>query len=104
MHNLYSFKETESLSFESPKAVLVGPNNSGKSNVFKLLHLLIDELNLPRTNMYPSRIYSDQNRPCLNVKLSLNREETNSVVGSKDNFPKYRRLMKALNSIDFDGR
>ena len=57
-NNLYSFKHKTSIQFDSKSEILVGPNNSGKSNVFRLLKLIVAELDYPGAELHLSAYIS----------------------------------------------
>ena len=68
-NNLYSFKHKTSIQFDSKSKILVGPNNSGKSNVFRLLKLIVAELDHPGAELHLSDSFSDRSKISLRIGL-----------------------------------
>ena len=77
LYNLFSFKNRTIL-FNEPPSVILGPNNSGKSNIFRSIKLLIDELSSSKMNK--SYIFDENSNSILTIRLKLNRIETSSLI------------------------
>ena len=74
---LYSYREQVSADI-SDRVVIVGPNNSGKSNLFKIIRLLADALK-PSTPK-DGQIASGVIEPHLELHAKLSRDETEKIV------------------------
>jgi predicted ATP-dependent endonuclease of OLD family len=75
---LYSFKDTIELDF-SDHSILVGPNNAGKSNVLRILNILVDSFYYHERLGY-SKIYLSEHNPFLEVDLQFSRTETQKII------------------------
>ena len=75
---LYSFADEVELEF-SNSSLIVGPNNSGKSNIFRILRLLVDTFS-DRKRLEDYEIYPTSFEPTLEVDLRLSRYETELII------------------------
>lgn len=75
---LYSFPEEASLEF-SKHNVIVGPNNSGKSNIFRVMKLFVDSF-FGRKRLLDTDISYHGSDPTLEVHLSLSEGEVRKIV------------------------
>lgn len=75
---LYSFKERFDLDL-SNHMIIVGPNNSGKSNIFRILKILIDTF-YTRHRLGESIISIGHYNPFLEISLVFSPEETRKIV------------------------
>ena len=75
---LYSYREQVSADI-SDRVVIVGPNNSGKSNLFRLIGLLADALSRPPA-LKDSQIYRGVLDPSLGLHVKLSRGEAEKIV------------------------
>ena len=75
---LYSFHKPINLEFTN-NMVIVGPNNSGKSNIFRLLNILTDTL-YNKTSLNDSNISIGHHNPFLEVSLKLSTDETQKII------------------------
>lgn len=75
---LYSYGEKVDLTF-SDHNVIVGPNNSGKSNLFRMIKLLVDTFT---TNRYVQdwETFAKTEDIFLEVRLTLSRDEVEHIV------------------------
>ena len=66
---------TNNIAFLSKSTVIVGPNDSGKSNLFRVLELFVQSLmgsrRLEKTEVFPNVI-----QPSLVVKFALSEKES----------------------------
>ncbi len=74
---LYSFYKPINFKFTN-NMVIVGPNNSGKSNIFRLLKLLTDTLH--RSSLDDSKISIGHLNPSLEISLKLSTDETQKII------------------------
>lgn len=82
---LYSYvEETEFIL--SHRIVLVGPNNSGKSNIMRIIKLLVDTFNIGK-RLDESEISHMGDSPFLEVKLTLSPQETERIIDFLSFFP-----------------
>ena len=79
-NNLYSFKHKTSIQFDSKSKILVGPNNSGKSNVFRLLKLIVAELDHPGAELHLSDSFSDRSKISLRIGLYFTEQERLAII------------------------
>jgi hypothetical protein len=105
MRNLFSFNEVKnnnditnghkqkinSISFSSEVSLIVGPNNSAKSNIFRILKTVVNTLESPTKGLDMSTLFSSNTNPQLNVKITLSREEANIIIDFVSLFVEYRR-------------
>ena len=75
---LYSYREPLSVAVPE-KAVIVGPNNSGKSNIFRLIRLFEQAL-LSSSEMKDSQITKGSEDPYLELRMELSKTETGRIV------------------------
>lgn len=82
---LYSYSEEVEINLSST-TVLVGPNNSGKSSIIRILNLITDTFNTGKrlTESETSHIGDD---PFLEVKLTLSPQETEKIIDFLSFFP-----------------
>jgi len=82
---LYSYPEEIEMSL-SNRTVLVGPNNSGKSNIMRILKLLVDTFHTGK-RLDESEISHIGNDPFLEVKITLSSQETQRIVDFLSFYP-----------------
>ena len=75
---LLSFLQLTDIEF-ADNMVIVGPNNAGKSNVFRLLKILVD-LVYHKINLDKSYFSSDQSNSFLQVSMNLSNDETQNIL------------------------
>ena len=75
---LYSYRKSLSIAVPE-KAVIVGPNNSGKSNIFRLIRLLAEALSSPSA-LKGSPIVEGSEDPYLELRMELSKTETDKIV------------------------
>ncbi len=75
---LFSYPEETEIEF-SRRSVLVGPNNSGKSNIIRILKLFIDTFS-ERKRLSESEMSHLDTNPYLEIKLTFSEEETNKII------------------------
>ena len=75
---LYSYRKQVSADV-SNRVVIVGPNNSGKSNLFRIIRLLADTLSMPPA-LKDGQITKGALDPSLGLHVKLSREETEKIV------------------------
>ena len=81
VYNLFSYSDKQKISFSPATSLVVGPNNSGKTNILRILKLLIETLmRYPAPSLSPYVIFSDEANPFLNIKLNLSRKETWAII------------------------
>jgi predicted ATPase len=76
--NLFSFDnltETNSLKLASNNAVIIGPNNSGKSNIFRLIELLITEIESAGSTLSYSHFFDVNRQPSLKLDCTFSEDE-----------------------------
>ena len=77
-HGLYSYREPLSVAVPE-KAVIVGPNNSGKSNIFRLIRLFEQAL-LSSSELKDSQITKGSGDSYLELRMELSKTETGRIV------------------------
>jgi len=82
---LYSYPEETELIF-SNRTVLVGPNNSGKSNIIRIIKLFVDTIDHLK-RLEESEISFTGNNPFLEIRLTLSPQETSKIVDFLSFFP-----------------
>ena len=75
---LYSYREPLSVAVPE-KAVIVGPNNSGKSNIFRLIRLFEQAL-LSSSELKDSQITKGSGDSYLELRMELSKTETGRIV------------------------
>ncbi len=75
---LFSYIDDISLEF-SNNTVLVGPNNSGKSNLLRVLKLFIDSFYY-RKRLQDSEISHNASSPSLEIRLKLSSDESAKII------------------------
>jgi hypothetical protein len=79
--NLYSYSEKQELLLSPKTSLIVGPNNSGKSNIFRFLDLVIETLmKYPERRWPPTIAFSNERKPYLHIKLNLSKNETEAII------------------------
>jgi len=79
---LYSYGDETEMSLQNvPITLVVGPNNSGKSNLLRILSTLATTLT-HRQNQYLGQhaVFSDDVDPTFEVKFVLSADETDSII------------------------
>ena len=74
VEGLLSYAERQEVAF-SGRTVIVGPNNAGKSNLFRVIGVLSDAL-LRDRNLPASKISQSGGRPSIEAEISLSLDET----------------------------
>ncbi len=75
---LYSFKDTCEIDL-SEHVIVVGPNNSGKSNVLRILKVFVDAF-ADHERLSSSKIYLSERNPFLEISLQFSESETRNIV------------------------
>ena len=75
---LYSYRDPMSVAVPT-KAVIVGPNNSGKSNIFRMIRLLVDVL-LDPSDLQGGQISKGAADSYLELSMELTKDETDKIV------------------------
>ena len=75
---LYSFKDQFDIDF-SDNTVIVGPNNSGKSNIMRILKIIDDTFYRKKSLPY-SNVFIGEYNPWLEFSISFSNEETKKIV------------------------
>ena len=75
---LLSFPQVTDMEF-ADNMVIVGPNNAGKSNIFRLLKILVDLVH-HKTSLDKSYFSSDQSNSFLEVSMNLSNDETQNIL------------------------
>lgn len=75
---LFSYAEDVEVSC-SDRMVFVGPNNSGKSNIFRILELFIDTLRKFR-RLEKSDVFSSSKEPYVKIKMTLSDHEIEKIL------------------------
>ena len=78
VEGLFSYTEMQKVVF-SGRAVIVGPNNAGKSNLFRAVNVLADEL-LHKRNLPASKTSESDHNPCIEADISLSPHEIDTLV------------------------
>ena len=78
VEGLFSYTERQEAAF-SGRAVIVGPNNAGKSNLFRIIDVLADEL-LHGGNLPASKTSESDHNPCIEAELSLSPGEIDTLA------------------------
>ena len=78
VEGMFSYTERQEAVF-SGRAVIVGPNNAGKSNLFRIIDVLADEL-LHKRNLPASKTSESDHNPCIEVDLSLSPGEIDTLA------------------------
>ena len=89
---LYSYRKQVSADV-SDRAVIVGPNNSGKSNFFRLIRLLADALSRPPA-LKDAQIARGVLDPSLGLRVKLSRDEAERIVDFFSFFVPNDRIMR----------
>lgn len=77
--NLYSYGDKAVLQLSDKMTLLVGPNNAGKSNILRIIRLLIESLRENR-NLKGDEINDIHQTPLLVAKLKLSNDETELLL------------------------
>ena len=75
---LYSFKDQIDIDF-SDNMVIVGPNNSGKSNIMRILKIIDDTFYYEKSLSY-SDVFIGEYNPWLEFSISFSNEETKKII------------------------
>lgn len=75
---LYSFKDTVELDL-SNHVIIVGPNNSGKSNILRILKVLVNTFS-QRERLDYSKINFHEHNPFLEISLQFSEPETRKII------------------------
>jgi len=75
---LYSFSKETEIDF-SDTSLFVGPNNSGKSNIFRIFKLLVDTFN-DRKRLENYEIYPTSYDPVLEATIVFSKDESETIV------------------------
>ena len=96
---LYSYREP--LAVDVPNnVVMVGPNNSGKSNLFKMLKFFTDALS--GSEPYEHKISKDAPDPHMRLRIKLSKSEAGKIV---DFFSFYdERDRQGLRFVEYENR
>ena len=78
VEGLFSYTERQEAVF-SGRTVIVGPNNAGKSNLFRIIDMLADEL-LRRGNLPTSKTSESDHDPCIEAEIFLSPSEIDKLV------------------------
>jgi hypothetical protein len=82
VYNLFSYGDKQKMSFSEATSLVVGPNDSDKTNIIRILKLLIETLRkYPAPSLSPYIIFSNVAKPSLKIRLILSRKETSAIVG-----------------------
>lgn len=95
---LYSFSDHIELEFPT-RTVIVGPNNSGKSNILRILKTFVDSF-YHRTRLDSSQIFVNEYNPLLEVSISLSESETKKIVDFFSFFPDDRNESSNFYELD----
>lgn len=82
---LYSYGEPIELA-ASDRMIIVGPNNAGKSNLFKLIGLVVDTF-LERRRLENYEIAKDNFNPFVEISIKLSKEETKMLIDFMSFYP-----------------
>ena len=69
VEGLFSYSEKQSIEF-SDRVVIVGPNNGGKSNLFRIIDILADALSRP-SDLSDSQVSGPAGNPSVEAEISL---------------------------------
>lgn len=73
-------QHTNDIFFNSDVSLIVGPNNSGKSNIFRILRILLNTLESPGKGLELSSVFSSTGSSWLNIQLTFSKEETDIII------------------------
>lgn len=82
---LYSFQKPINIEF-TDNMIIVGPNNSGKTSLFRLLKILVDSI-YSRFRLEESQISTDHYNPFLKVSLKFSLDETQKILDFLSFYP-----------------
>lgn len=78
---LYSYGSETTLNFSEDMTLIVGPNNAGKSNIFRVIRSVIDTLTgKNRGDLQETEIFRSSTTPLIEVRVHLSPEETELLV------------------------
>jgi predicted ATPase len=111
--NLLSYGDRQKISFSPTTSLIVGPNNSGKTNIIRIIKLLIKTIKNRGSYIRPNLHFSDESKAFLNIKLILSKRETSAIIDFLSSYKKtmghdyfiynnHNILMKLLNSISIN--
>lgn len=83
--NLYSYSEGNSLEL-SKNHIIVGPNNSGKSNIFRIIKLLQNAFS-GNHSLSDSEIFPNASTAFLNMDITLSSDESDMLVKHMSFYP-----------------
>ena len=75
---LYSYEKKFSASFDE-HTIIVGPNNSGKTNLFRIIKLFVDTISVRRT-LFNYEISHSSSTAYVKLDLKLTKYETQYLV------------------------
>lgn len=81
--NIYSFKDLiddDSLKLSSQLVAIIGPNNAGKSNLFRLIDLLIQEMESQGISLSDAHTFYPNQRRFLRLDASLTEYESEAII------------------------
>lgn len=82
---LYSYSEETNIEF-SNNTIIVGPNNSGKSNLLRILKLFTDSFYL-RKRLQDQEISYNGSNPSLEIRLKLTGDEPDKIIDFLSFYP-----------------
>ena len=78
VEGLFSYSERQSIEFLD-RVVIVGPNNGGKSNLFRIIDILADALSSP-SGLSDSQVSESAGNPSIEAEISLSPGETGMLA------------------------
>lgn len=103
---LFSYKQHTKIEFDENTTVIVGPNDSGKSNIFRIISKFVKALASPRFDppLKEYEIFQGVTNPFIEIKLHLTSEETNAVIDYLSFYQIYEGGNRAVRSFEFHNR
>src|SRR5487761_1017442 len=71
--------ESDNVALLSKSAVIIGPNDSGKTNLFRILELFVQSL-LSSRRLEKDDVFPDATQPRLEVRFSLSEKEVQVII------------------------